>query len=844
MEPGLTVYHGLGVKLHFERFTAKFNLPISTSRSIAKAQSFSENGIILQLKSGVTCCDDLSKTPKYLPVSCLSDFPEEDEKLFHGFNVILEISDIIESNTLKHHSHELKMFNQFQQTIQNQNVDWNDQSEMVNALAILIENQQHYEEDKKISLGKNDDDEKSQYISQYGKELFNFFCRHPSTIAVRVHDFDSLPNQLRNIMFMNHDTQMLSLISILKLFPYVMELELNGIHIYRMKAEGKNYINAILEYIDNVNDLYGRYLKQISFKSQPQQQGMEMFELKTIRNESYKQLTDTNWLLEYHIEAKNIHTLTFTNYDRKEEEKMKQLQLLLQQREGQFFLSRFNSEELIERIDNGLRMYYYQHGKYEWNNWDGDGKFVEFITKQGLQTEDVMQELGYGENSILIEFDVVTDEHSKPIRPIINNFPLNPEIEDKTDKNKEIHRIIFYIAVYGHFTTIQKNKVIPLDTNICSDITVKEIDEQVEIYSNQMSCIGSYVEKDNALKYFLAIGQKQRFPFLMNIIDSYTKDKAFQNFENKSVSIENWIQNNPFIQSLKSTDKDRLKQAMITFSKRIMQRIQLKPILKVNDDLKQITEYIMATTTFISKLVNNLCCTPPFQVDLLIAVKEGSIRVDEYTFDTDEDEDDEQEEKTQTHNKSDTQAPIEIPRVPDAFRNINITFVHHTTDESDFSRKISTDGFGPIQHILHRSYQDFRSKLHDNHKNESFDEKTYPQHKRFSIFVDRRELDNNCDIYDNDEVTFFQPPKDCNTIPKHHVPEFGFELIRKCIIPSEETNITALDTVNGQLLTFMFNVEQSDEIKCYLVWNGQTMRFHGEHIMQVLPNLFIDNESN
>eukprot|EP01084_Bolivina_argentea_P273055 465040_1 len=97
---------------------------------------------------------------------------------------------------------------------------------------------------------------------------------------------------------------------------------------------------------------------------------------------------------------------------------------------------------------------------------------------------------------------------------------------------------------------------------------------------------------------------------------------------------------------------------------------------------------------------------------------------------------------------------------------------------------------------------------------------------------------------DEHKLTIFQPPKNCNTIPKDHVPEYGFELISKCIFPKKSGHIKAKDTVGGQLMTFMFNVEQKDEVKCYLIWNGQTMRFYGAHLHQVLPRLFIDSDEN
>ena len=74
-----------------------------------------------------------------------------------------------------------------------------------------------------------------------------------------------------------------------------------------------------------------------------------------------------------------------------------------------------------------------------------------------------------------------------------------------------------------------------------------------------------------------------------------------------------------------------------------------------------------------------------------------------------------------------------------------------------------------------------------------------------------------------DEMTLFEPPNDCNDIPSDHVPEIGFEFLKTCILPRKyKPNVSATDGLCGQLMTFMSHVEATDEIRCYIVWNGQT----------------------
>ena len=69
---------------------------------------------------------------------------------------------------------------------------------------------------------------------------------------------------------------------------------------------------------------------------------------------------------------------------------------------------------------------------------------------------------------------------------------------------------------------------------------------------------------------------------------------------------------------------------------------------------------------------------------------------------------------------------------------------------------------------------------------------------------------------------------------------------RKCLIPGRDNqhNITSKDAVNGQLLTFQFNVEAENAIKCYIIWNGQTMRFKGDNLADILSFIFVEDQES
>ena len=45
-------------------------------------------------------------------------------------------------------------------------------------------------------------------------------------------------------------------------------------------------------------------------------------------------------------------------------------------------------------------------------------------------------------------------------------------------------------------------------------------------------------------------------------------------------------------------------------------------------------------------------------------------------------------------------------------------------------------------------------------------------------------------------------------------------------------------------VTFSFHVEEQDEIRCYMYWNGQTMRFHPVDIKYAFKYCFDENRYN
>eukprot|EP01083_Nonionella_stella_P012267 34798_1 len=308
MDDKLIVYHGLNKVLCFKRFTAYFNQPISCTTSFRSAQQFSAgSGIILTLISGAK---QLNK--KYLSVSWLSTFPDEDERLFYGAFVVFKIHNIHntpnETKQLTSHADELWMLNQFQRAIQNEDVVWNENNLMYDTLAQLIEMRSMRNQMYAIHKHK-------RIMSDYGESLFEYFCDHITWICIR-NFTTSFPSNLFRVMFEN-DEEELSLMRILALFPLLKEIVFK-IDLDQMIGDGRDYIQMVSEHvlyndIDGFSGLSGQHLKRISFKSERREYVKQIQKLQRLENIHAHDFKKWKWSLEYQFAIDNRHKLIFTN---------------------------------------------------------------------------------------------------------------------------------------------------------------------------------------------------------------------------------------------------------------------------------------------------------------------------------------------------------------------------------------------------------------------------------------------------------------------------------------------------------------------------------------------------
>jgi len=293
----------------------------------------------------------------------------------------------------------------------------------------------------------------------------------------------------------------------------------------------------------------------------------------------------------------------------------------------------------------------------------------------------------------------------------------------------------------------------------------------------------------------------------------------------KPLTVEQWAKSNPYMKRLLAMSKkkrDQVSSGIKNYGNRIMPRLQYDSALfKIKDSLAEIAMYASSIPSFIKKtLLGAEGAVPPFQFELVIAVRESEGVKDEGGDDSDdddeEDDDDDDEEKKENAKSSDPSCD-QIGDVQQMFPQKWVPCKAGALQGQD------TEQDNPISRGLGIRYIDFREILSnggdgndDEAKDESdkdekstFNASTYPHGRRFSIFIDRRKKkssDNDKDGEDEedgerltyytrtgfdkdlkaDRMTFYEPS--ANVFPKGHVPEIGFQFVRQCVAPPERTS--------------------------------------------------------
>eukprot|EP01083_Nonionella_stella_P288014 980326_1 len=204
---------------------------------------------------------DPNKQVKYLPVSWLSCFPEEDEYLFYGEHVVFKIADIYTNDKgLQGHSAELNVLNKLQKVLNGEQVKWNkDQTDIQMLLSF-------------ITHRLNRDTDIHEAVSDYGIALFDHFCDNTNKICI--YDFKLLPKPLNHALFVDNDNKpkliCVSFSKITRLFTNLTHISLIALDLHSMTTDASDYASVILNYIESSSQNTRIKLRKIMLQSKKQ----------------------------------------------------------------------------------------------------------------------------------------------------------------------------------------------------------------------------------------------------------------------------------------------------------------------------------------------------------------------------------------------------------------------------------------------------------------------------------------------------------------------------------------------------------------------------------------------
>ena len=413
----------------------------------------------------------------------------------------------------------------------------------------------------------------------------------------------------------------------------------------------------------------------------------------------------------------------------------------------------------------------------------------------------------------------------------------------------------------------------------------EQIKEIENLYKSQCPVLwNSGMNTEQGLIRLLAVGRKHDLDYVTYCVDDYSRVRIEKINESKGIKEGEWSMKSPHVAKLKRIgaimknflEKDGQKKlpngnpkykkvdrachdivrgGVISFGKRFTPKLVFQSLKKINDDIKPIVLYIDSTVQLIHSIIKNqqnlnkgVC---PFQIDICFAMGAPKATEEKDTGAGDDDEDDDDDGDDEEENKD---------------------YVDYV---DDIKKKLEKNKLS-YQHDLHEPELEKTGRVlidlyqqHEKTKEEKRKDYAYPYRKRFVVMIDRRESKNKEDVKDN--VYLYDPPKGKYTrdMPENDLlPHWGFAASRTCLLPNTEydekdaiasdkdkaadrakrppkdTNIGTNNHCKGGLMTLSFHVKSENEIKIYLFWNGNMIRFMPEDIKTVLQRLFVDSEEN
>jgi len=380
---------------------------------------------------------------------------------------------------------------------------------------------------------------------------------------------------------------------------------------------------------------------------------------------------------------------------------------------------------------------------------------------------------------------------------------------------------------------------------------------------------------EKAFVKLLAMSHVLHVPYLQYLSDTYARDRLRVRLQHhRELSPVQWVKLNPHCAQLTADGHLdivlEIQHAITSFYHRVVPKLTLRPSARVQDSLEQTVEYIIGAIEFVHNLctANNHTC--PLQYDAVIAYLKsadtsGVVKPamdDDGDMDGDDDGDDDDGKSAAVAAHACTQEIGDIEHKLNgakcAYKKGAIEAQYTLRDYEKTGTAIADDGVDVevktdetftlrTSRALKQEF-DALMNLPAMYKKYGVPEDArFPRQHRFVSMIDRRKPTQNLKM---DDVYFYEPPSDCNTIPKQaHLDLWYFDASKKCILPVGHGgggggNITSSTSCDGKMLLLSFHVLSADEIRAYLYLEGGAIRFFADDIVNVLPLYFEQSHKN
>eukprot|EP01083_Nonionella_stella_P046149 123562_1 len=477
----------------------------------------------------------------------------------------------------------------------------------------------------------------------------------------------------------------------------------------------------------------------------------------------------------------------------------------------------------VEQINAALQRYYQLMGV------EYDNQFTTYCEDNGF--DDMNYELISVDNAsdcMLIEFDTAVpfkikpSDHTQAIYDLLVKICQDPDCDLTTETNA--------------FHALQ---VTASDWKITRD----DLKNIKAIHEAQLTTIwNGDIQKDKNVLALLAISHKIHAPYFTYLVDLFSRDRAaVLTHKGHTLTEMAWVHQNKYckeLKKLKASYIDVVQHGLLSFSHRVCAKLRLNSGIRIDDSLPAVARYMQAQVEFVYSITQEKQAVCPFQVDMSIVFdnvqKEESKQDNDYEEDTD---DDDLDSPSEYDDEQQLNSAVFVDVIGNVKHRLKYNKLMHQMSVIHRDDEKSVP-IARIKRQFQEQFGTFRHKLSQDKGD------AYPHNHRFCCLVDRRQPNG-------DALIFYEPPGDCNRIPNEEQQEVDlwyFDASRTCILPQSdrknEVNIDSGYGANGALIVLSFHVLSVNEIRAYLYWNGQVVRFFPEDMVSIVPELFVGNEMN